>query len=133
LLLNVTGAGLWLSGGLWLIYRYFLRTPGEFGPEPAVLEVWWLILHGAFAFLALWTLGFLWGGHIVRGWATGRRRWSGGLLFVGLMFLTITGYLALYAVDDGVWTLLATSHWVFGLALPLGYFTHRWFRKPPAG
>lgn len=129
LLISITGAGLWLSGALWLVFHYFLRRPGPWGPEPHELEPWWLRLHGAFAFLALWTFGLLWGVHITRGWATGRRRSSGVLLAAWLLLQIVTGYLLLYAGDDGVWGLLSPTHWIAGLGLPAAYAAHRWLRR----
>lgn len=120
LLITVTGAGLWLTGAVWVIARYFLRRPGEWGPEPSVLEPWSLTAHGAFAFAALWTLGLLWGAHIVRAWATGRRRWTG---------LILTAWLLLYITDDGPGALVSPTHWIAGLALPIGYALHRWLLK----
>ena len=56
-LISLVGTGLWLSGGLWLIFHYFMRPVGEFGPEPHALEPWWLALHGFFAFLSLTVIG----------------------------------------------------------------------------
>jgi hypothetical protein len=125
LLVAMVGVGLWASGGLWLIYHYFLRTIGEWGPEPNALEPWWLKLHGLFAFLALWTLGLLWGVHIVKAWNTGRRRWSGPILLAWITAQAVTGYLLLYAGDDGVWGLVSPTHWIAGLALPAVYGIHR--------
>jgi len=125
LLVTAVGVGLWASGGLWLIYHYFLRTVGEWGPEPHALEPWWLKVHGLFAFLTLWVLGLLWGVHIVRAWGTGRRRWSGPVLLIWLLILVITGYLLLYAGDDGPWSLVSPIHWIAGLALPMAYGIHR--------
>ena len=77
-LLNVIGIGVWTSGVGWLVFHYFMVRKGEFGPEADTLEPWWLKLHGAFAFLALWLCGLLWGLHVVNGWRQNRRRWSGG-------------------------------------------------------
>lgn len=125
LLVAVVGVGLWASGGLWLIYHHFMRTVGEWGPEPNVLEPWWLKIHGLFAFLALWTLGLLWGVHIVKAWGTGRRRWSGPILLAWVAAQVITGYLLLYAGDDGPWGLVSPTHWIAGLALPVAYGVHR--------
>jgi hypothetical protein len=127
LLIVCVGAGLWLSGGLWLIFHYFLAGHGEWGREPHALEPWWLKLHGAFAFLALWTFGLLWGAHIVGAWRSGRRRVTGGLLFAVLTLLILTGYLRYYAGDDGLWGLTSPTHWIIGLALPVGYGLHRLF------
>jgi hypothetical protein len=125
LLVAMVGVGSWASGGLWLIYHYFLRTVGEWGPEPNVLEPWWLKIHGLFAFLALWTLGLLWGVHIVKAWNTGRRRGSGPILLAWVAVQVITGYLLLYAGDDGPWGLVSPVHWIAGLALPVIYGVHR--------
>lgn len=129
LLINVTGVGLWLSGVLWLVFHFYLRREGEWGPEPHELEPWWLRLHGAFAFLTLWTAGLLFASHMARGWATARRRVTGVLLVGWLLLLAISGYLLLYAGDDGVWGILSPTHWIAGLALPLAYVAHRWLRR----
>ena len=130
----MVGIGLWLSGGLWLIYHFYLRRPGPWGPEPDMLEPWWLKLHGLFAFATLWLIGLLCGLHIVRAWQSGRRRWSGSLLLAWLLALTLTGYLLIYAGDDGAWGLLSPAHWIAGLALPAVYGVHRLIRflRPPS-
>lgn len=125
----LVGCGLWLSGGLWLIFHYFMRRPGEWGPEPHELEPWWLRLHGAFAFMALWTIGLLWGVHVVRGWNTGRNRWTGGLLLGWLLLQICTAWLLLYATDQGPLELVSPIHWIAGLCLPLAYLLHRFARK----
>lgn len=129
LLLSLTGAGLWLSGGLWLIFHYFMRRQTEWGAEPHELEPWWLRLHGAFAFAALWTLGLLWGAHIVRAWPTGRRRWTGLILATWLGLMILTAWLLIYATDDGLGGLVSPTHWIAGLGLPLGCGLHRWFLR----
>lgn len=128
LTIALVGAGLWASGGLWLIVHYFFRRAGPWGPEPHLLEPWSLGLHGLFAFAALWLIGLLCGLHIVRAWRSGRRRWSGAILLAGLVALTLTGYLLIYAGDDGAWGLVSPSHWIAGLALPVLYGVHRLFR-----
>lgn len=125
LLISVVGVGLWATGGLWLIFHYFMRPVGEFGPEPHVLEPWWLGLHGLFAFLSLTVIGLLFGVHVGKAWASGRRRWSGSILLGGLLLLSITGCMLLYVGDDGVWGLTTPTHWVAGLALPVLYGLHR--------
>lgn len=125
LLINGVGACLWLSGGLWLIFHYFMRREGPWGPEPHELEPWWLRIHGAFAFLGLWTAGLIWGAHVVRGWATGRRRWAGGALLGALVLMAVSGFLLLHASDDGLQGLISPTHWIAGLALPLLYLVHR--------
>jgi hypothetical protein len=128
LTIALVGAGLWASGGLWLICRYFLRTVGAYGPEPHILEPWWLAMHGFFAFATLIVCGMLLALHVGKAWRSRRRRWSGGLLLAGLTFLTITGYLLIYGTDSGAWNLVTLTHWGAGLALPLLYAAHRLLR-----
>lgn len=125
LLISVVGAGLWATGGLWLIFHYFMRPVGEFGPEPHVLEPWWLGLHGLFAFLSLTVIGLLCGLHVGKAWASQRRRWSGSILLGGLVLLSVTGCMLLYVGDDGAWGLTTPVHWIAGLALPAVYGLHR--------
>jgi hypothetical protein len=129
LLINVVGAGLWASGGLWLIFHYFMQGQGEWGPEPHVLEPWWLRVHGAFAFMALWTAGLVFAAHIAGAWATGRRRATGIVLAAWLGMQAVTGWLLLYAGDDGVWSVVSPTHWIAGLALPVAYAMHRWLQR----
>ena len=47
--LYVVSLGVWISGGLWLLFHNFLVKRGEFGPEVNPLEPWFLKVHGAFA------------------------------------------------------------------------------------
>jgi membrane protein YdbS with pleckstrin-like domain len=130
LAIYITGIGLWLTGGLWLIYHYFLVKQGEFGPEMNPMEPWWLRLHGAFAFAAIWLFGLLWGIHITKAWPHKRSRWSGGAMTGVLALLTVTGYLLYYVGDDRVRPLISAVHWTVGLACPLVFLWHRVkFRK----
>jgi hypothetical protein len=126
LLINATGLGLWLSGGVWLTLHYFLVRNGAFGPEHSAAEPWWMKIHGAFGFMALWTGGFLWRAHVVKGWRQNRKRWSGGVL-IGIIFVLIaSGYLLYYAGEDGPRAVISMTHWIIGLGLALAYLIHRW-------
>lgn len=124
LLVNAIGVGVWTSGVAWLGFHYFLVRQGQFGPERSPLEPWSLKLHGAFAFLALWLAGLLWGVHVVNGWSQGRRRWSGSMLAGLYLALILSGYLLYYAGDEGR-DAISLLHWVIGLAAPALYLGHR--------
>ena len=121
----VVGAGLWLTGGLWLIFHYFLQGPGAIGLSTHPLEPWWLRLHGAFAFASLWVLGLLWGVHVGEGWALRRRRLSGMVLFGLLGLLAVTGYLLYYLGDEQAREVAGIVHWGVGLACPGVFVAHR--------
>lgn len=120
--------GVFVTGAVWLIYHYFLRTPGPFGFKNNPLEIWWLKAHGAFSFASIWALGWLWTTHVMRGWNMRWRRWSGGFLAGVVLVLTITGYL-LYYIGSRDWREgMALAHWIIGLAALAVFFIH-WLSK----
>ena len=123
------GLGLWSSGGLWLLFHYFVVHHGAFGPSPDPAEPWWLTLHGAFAFAAIGMFGFLWGVHIVAGWSAGRRRRSGGLLAGALAWLMVSGYLLYYLGDEDLRAIVSVLHWSIGLASPIALIAHGLTRR----
>ncbi|MEP7042643.1 MAG: hypothetical protein ABI843_06245 [Dokdonella sp.] len=114
---------LWASGAGWLFFRYFLRPPTEFGELPHPLEAWWLCLHGAAAFFALWLLGILWPTHLLPAWKS-RRRASGIVLAVIMAWLALSGFLLYYVGDEHARVLIALVHWAVGLAIPLPFVWH---------
>jgi len=130
---NTVGLLVWASGVGWLVFHYFLQQKGEFGPEPHPLEPWWLKLHGATGFAALWTVGLLWAVHIVNGWTSGRRRWTGSVMFVLLCVLILTGYLLYYVGDVPARPVISLTHWIGGLVLPASYLLHRLLERRPPG
>jgi hypothetical protein len=128
-LVQSVAAVVWASGAAWLVFHYFVRTRGEFGPEPSPVEPWWLKLHGAAAFGALWAFGLLWGVHVVNGWGARRRRWSGGVMVALALVLIGSGYLLYYAGDDEARAVVSLTHWLIGLAAPLAFLWHRWLAR----
>jgi hypothetical protein len=131
--LGVYGVGLavWLSGALWLLFHYFFKRHGPLGAAPHPLESWWLTLHGASAFAAIWAFGWLWSAHITKGWATGRKRPSGGLLVATLAWLTLSGYLLYYVGHEEVRAVTSLLHWSSGLACLIPFVTHRIRKHSP--
>jgi len=123
------GAGLWLTGALWLLSHYVVGGGDGFAMSRNPLEPWWLILHGGFGFASLWLLGLLWGVHIGAGWSSGQRRWSGGVTLGALVCLIGTGYLLYYLGDDRLRADASVLHWALGLALPVAFLIHRLARS----
>lgn len=122
---SLIGGGIWGSGMLWLALNYAAPVRGPFGPEPNPFEPWALRVHGLFAFATMALLGLLWAVHIVNGWTSGRRRWSGATL-VGLAgFLTLTGYLLYYAGGEQTRALVSVAHWSVGAAAAGIFLWHR--------
>jgi hypothetical protein len=127
--LYIVGAGVWLTGGLWLLFHYFLVKQGEVGPTTNPLEPWWLKLHGAFGFAAVWMFGLLWGIHIAKLWPHKRKRWSGAVLTGVFALLILSGYLLYYVGDDRFRPVISALHWVVGLACPIFWVCHRLKRQ----
>ncbi len=123
--LYIVGVGVWLSGGAWLLFHYFFTKQGEFGPVENSLTPWWLRLHGAFGFAAIWIFGLLWGTHISVTWPRRRRRWSGGVLGAVFALLIVSGYLLYYVGDDSIRTVISVLHWGIGLICPVFFLFHR--------
>lgn len=123
--LYIIGIGIWLSGGLWLLYHYFLVQQGDFGPVENPLTPWWLRLHGAFAFASIWIFGLLWGTHITVAWPRKNRRWSGGIFAGVFAVLIVTGYLLYYIGSDTVRPVISIVHWGIGLGSPAFFVLHR--------
>ena len=128
--LYIIGIGVWLTGGLWLLFHYFFVEQGEFGPKIHPLEPWWLELHGAFGFAAIWIFGLLWGIHVTRAWPGFRRRWSGGFMTGVIAWLILSGYLLYYVGNEDARSVVSILHWGIGLASPFCFGFHRLhFRK----
>lgn len=123
--LYAIGGGLWVSGGLWLLFHYFVQSPGDFAAGPHPLETWWLRFHGAFAFAAIWVFGFLWSVHVAPGWADGERRRSGGLMVGLFLWLILSGYLLYYLGHERLRSFTSLLHWSLGLLLPFAFIFHR--------
>lgn len=123
--LYIISIGAWLTGGLWLLFHYFFVKQGEFGPTENPLDPWWLRLHGAFAFAAVWIFGLLWGVHITKTWPHKRRRWSGAALTSVFALLILSGYLLYYIGDDRARPLVSILHWGVGLVCPVFLLLHR--------
>lgn len=125
-LVHIGALATWTTGALWLVYHYFMLRRTEFGFQHHPLEAWWLKLHGAAAFVVLWTWGLLWAAHIKRAWLAGRHRLSGAGLFTAYAVLVLSGYLLYYAGNESLRAALSMLHWSIGLSLPLLLAAHIW-------
>ncbi len=132
----LVSGGVWATGGLWLIYHYFMSVKDEFGFDTVhPWEKWWLIAHAAVAIWATWMFGNLWLHHIKLGWNV-RARWiSGGSLFLVMLWLIGTGFLLYYVGNDKIRNLTALLHWIPGLAALVLFLLHlsfAWLRPKEA-
>lgn len=115
---------LFASGAAWLLFRFVLRRPGEFGDLPHPGEPWSMRVHGGAAMLFLVVLGTLVRSHILHGWRLGRNRCSGVGMVAIMFLLTLTGYALYYAGGERLRPVLSVVHWGLGLAVPAVLLWH---------
>lgn len=126
--INCVGLGVWLTGMGWMSVHYVFepRTVANFSGNS---EPQWLKWHGAFAVLAIWTGGMLWGLHIVKAWKQHRHRWSGGSLAAALMLLIASGYGLYYVANEAAHSAISMLHQAIGIAILAAYLIHRLTKK----
>lgn len=112
-------AALFLTGLLWLVAHYFLRTPGEFGDTVHPLEHLSMQMHGAISMIAWFFIGSLLNNHIRRAHNAHRNVLTGWLMISLLTWLTVSGYGLYYLVTDNNHQIWSLSHWISGILLPV--------------
>ena len=117
-------AALFATGALWLVFHYFGRVQGEFGPAPHPLEHWWLRLHGGLAMLCLVLVGSLLPIHMRRGWHQRRNLRPGITLVATVLLLTLSGYGLYYFGSEQARPWISLFHWSIGLAAPAVMIWH---------
>ncbi len=120
------GTVLILSGALWLLFHYFVRIPGDFGPTLHPLEPWFLAIHGISAAGLLIGFGSVMPGHVRRAWRAARNRVTGSIFFGVMLALTVSGYLLYYIGSETARSFLSIFHWVVGFSLPALAGWHIW-------
>jgi hypothetical protein len=120
------GSVLILSGALWLLFHYYVRIPGEFGPTLHPLEPWLLSIHGISSAGLLIGFGSVMPGHVRRAWRAARNRFTGSIFFGVMLALIVTGYLLYYVGNETARSFLSIFHWVVGFGLPILAGWHIW-------
>ena len=115
---------LFASGVAWLLARYALRSPGEYGETIHPLEHWSMQLHGALMVPFSVLVGALLFQHMRRAHRAGRNRNSGWSMLVALAWLALSAYGLYYFASESSRPLWSLAHWSIGCALPLLLWLH---------
>lgn len=120
------GTTCFASGVLWLLFHYFIRHEGEFGPEAHPLGHVWLTLHGGAAFAMVWVFGLIWLAHVRRGWQRGRNLGSGVTMAILVLVLGLSGWGLYYLSDENWRDVTSLAHWALGLVAGAWLPFHIW-------
>ncbi len=121
----IVSAAVWLTGAVWLIFKYFVTVTDEFGfQNPHPQQPLWMIAHAAVSLLGLWLFGLLWHHHIARGWEARLRRSTGGTLFGLIAWLALTGCALYYIGNDTARSWTSLAHWTIGLGALGAFLLH---------
>ncbi len=122
-MLYATSALLWVSGTIWLFFRYFIQGKGDFNSPSYAEQATCLRIHGAAAIVFLIVFGALLY-HILPGWRQKYQRPSGLSLIVTCVFLIITGWGLYYMGNEYYRNLVSVIHSILGFLLPAIIFFH---------
>ena len=125
LILVSSFAMLYGAGTIYWLSSIFLKHPGEFGPEPHLLERIAGPAHVISAFAFLFVSGIIWAKHAEIAVARGKNRWSGWVFYGFLCILICTGVTILYA-GESLMKLAGQVHPWFGQCLFLTLLIHGW-------
>ena len=124
-MLYAVSAVLWLSGIVWLYFRYYAESRDEFGPQAHPVQAMSLKIHGMAAIVFLIIFGTLLY-HIRPGWRQKQQRPSGVSLLTTCIILILTGWGLYYVGDEQLRSLTSIIHCILGLSLPGIIFFHVW-------
>ena len=112
------------TGLAWLALDWWIRIPGEFGPEHHPAERLALVVHGVSAYAFLIVGGSMVPVHVKLGWNLGRNRKSGLLLATGCMIAAVTALALYYLGEEGIRASASLVHWIAGLAIIPALLVH---------
>jgi hypothetical protein len=117
--------GVWITGAVWLYFKYFVRVTDEFGFENAhPQQGLWLMAHAFIAVATSWIFGVLWPVHVKGGWKKHLRRPSGGTLWGITVWLMLSGCALYYIGNEAFRWWKSILHWTIGLGALVVFLIH---------
>lgn len=116
---------LWLTGTIWLIFRYGVPVEDEFGLQTHPAQTMILKIHGLAAMAFLFIVGVLIH-HIRPGWRRKQQRFSGVSLLTVCGCLVLTGWGLYYAGEERFRNWMSAMHSIIGVLLPVIILFHVW-------
>ncbi|HEY6644647.1 hypothetical protein [Povalibacter sp.] len=123
----------WLTGAVWLYFKYFVRVVDDFGFENQhPQQGWWMIAHAMASVGLVWSFGVLWLGHVKPGWKKKLRRLTGGTLWGFIVWFALSGCALYYIGSEAARSWVSFLHWIPGLILLIVFLVHIRNRSDPS-
>jgi hypothetical protein len=116
--------GVWLTGCAWLVLHAYFETADEFGVERHPWEPTVLLTHGVLSIALAYVFGWIMARHASEAWRQHKRRFSGGLLTLVVVVLSISGFMLFFTTNDAWQARSARIHEVVGLLVTLFMIEH---------
>lgn len=124
--LHLSTALIVLSGGLFAVFKYAMRTDDPFAVVNHPLEAWSLDAHVVVAPLFVFGFGWIFSDHIWPKLVSSRspRRGSGLAMLILMIPMTFSGYLLQVSAGELLRQAMAIVHWISSGFFAVGYLIH---------
>jgi len=114
----------WLSGTVFFALSRWFMVEGPFGPMKNPWQFPVLMLHGAAAFLMIFSFGFILASHVPITWKVKKHKVIGLAVISVISFQIISAYFLYYLSNESLRDIVANCHAAVGLSLPIILFVH---------
>ena len=113
-----------VTGYTFFILNQFIVIEGPFGPQKHPLQKYFLMTHGASAFLIMTFFGAMLAAHVPKTWHLGKNKITGVFLIAVIASQMITAYCLYYLVLGDYRIYLIYAHLITGSLLPIVLLAH---------
>ncbi len=124
--LHLTVALTAITGVVFAVMKYLLKSDDEFSVVNHPLQPHMLAIHVVVAPASLFILGWVFSNHMLPKWRFGDgRNLRTGLASMWLIVpMTLSGYLLQVSVEETLREVMAWIHWITSGAFVIGYIIH---------
>jgi uncharacterized MnhB-related membrane protein len=115
-----------VTGALFAVMKYFMKSADEFAVINHPLQPWMLAAHVVVSPLLLFLLGWTFSNHMLPKLRFGddRNRRTGLTTMYLIAPMTLSAYLLQIATNDTLRQVMAAAHWVTSAVFVAGYAVH---------
>lgn len=113
-----------VTGCTFFVLNQFVVIEGPFGPQKHPWQKYFLMTHGASAFIIMTLFGMMLSSHVPKTWPLKKNKITGMLLVTIVSLQMITAYCLYYLVLGEYRIFLIYTHLVTGITLPVALVGH---------